>query len=151
MDTEYNSGDGHEGHGPDTVPPPGRRLPAPAQGIALLVLGGALSALFFVLPAIVGLAAPAAAPEQEAASGPFKPTDQQWAGLKVRQVSQLDYAPQVETEGRIALDDDLTTPVVSPYSGRVTRVFVRAGARVVAARPCLRCNPRSWHRRRTTL
>ncbi len=135
MDTEYNSGDGHEGHGPDTVPPPGRRLPAAAQGIALLVLGGVLIALFFVLPAIVGLAAPGAAPEQEAASGPFKPTDQQWAGLKVKPVAQRDYAPQVETEGRIALDDDLTTPVVSPYSGRVTRVFLRAGARVVAGTP----------------
>ncbi len=135
MDTECKSADEREGHAPDTVPPPGRRLPPAVQGVALLVLGGALIAVLFVLPAIVGLASPGAAPEQDAPAGAFRPTDQQWAGLKVKQVSQLDYAPQVETEGRIALDDDLTTPVVSPYSGRVTRVFVRAGAQVVAGTP----------------
>ncbi len=135
MDTDYKSADEEAGHVSDAVPLPGRRLPAAAQGVALLALGGALVALLFVLPAIVGLAAPAAAPEQEAASGQFKPTDQQWAGLKVKPVAQLDYAPQVQTEGRIALDDDLTTPVVSPYSGRVTRVFLRAGAQVRAGTP----------------
>ncbi len=122
-----------EGHG--AVPPPGRRLPAVAQGVALLALAGVLVASLFVLPAIVGLAAPAGAPEPDAPAGAFRPTDQQWAGMRVRQVVQRDYAPQVETEGRIALDDDLITPVVSPYSGRVTRVFVRAGATVQAGGP----------------
>ncbi len=135
MDTGYKSADDQETRVPDAVPPPGRRLSAAAQGVALLVLGGALVVLLFVLPAIMGHAAPGAAPEQETASVPFKPTDQQWAGLRVRQVAQLDYAPQVQTEGRIALDDDLTTPVVSPYSGRVTRVFLRTGAQVKAGTP----------------
>ena len=116
----------------DQVPPPGRRLPVPVQGVSLVILGGALLAGFFVLPAIVGLAAPAATQDQPAADGAFKPTEQQWAGLKVRQVQQLDYAPQVQTEGRIALDDDLSTPLVSPYSGRITRVFARAGDQVAA-------------------
>ena len=134
MDTEYKSADTEAGHDHTALPRPGRRLPAAVQGMALLVLGGVLVALLFVLPAIVGLAAPAEAPEQDS-SGPFKPTDQQWAGLKVKQVAQMNYAPQVETEGRIAFDDDLTTPVVSPYSGRVTRVFVRAGAQVSVGSP----------------
>ena len=34
-----------------------------------------------------------------------------------------------ETDGKIAIDDDLVTPVFSPYSGRVTRLFARAGDR----------------------
>ncbi len=134
MNTEYDDVNENEEHGLAAVPRPGRRLPPAVQGVALLVFGGALIALLFVLPAIVGLAAPSDTPEQEA-SGPFKPTDQQWAGLRVKPVVQLEYAPQVETEGRIAFDDDLTIPVVSPYSGRVTRVFVRAGAQVVVGSP----------------
>jgi cobalt-zinc-cadmium efflux system membrane fusion protein len=117
------------------VPPPGRRLPVAAQGIVLAVFGGIMATVLFILPAIVGLAAPGASDESAADSGPFKPTDQQWAGLKIQQVRQQNYAPQIQTEGRIAVDDDLSTPVVSPYSGRVTRVFARAGDVVVAGAP----------------
>jgi cobalt-zinc-cadmium efflux system membrane fusion protein len=117
------------------VPPPGRRLPVAAQGVMVLVFGGILVTALFVLPAIVGLAAPADSDQEPAASGAFKPTDQQWAGLKIRSVTQQDYAPQVEAEGRIAVDDDLSTPVVSPYSGRVSRVFARAGQLVAAGAP----------------
>ena len=106
-----------------------------AQGVLLLVLAGGLAAAFFLLPAIVRVAAPAAAPPQDAPDGAFKPTAQQWAGLKVARVQTLDYAPQVQTEGRIAVDDDLSTPVISPYSGRVTRVMARAGEVVAAGTP----------------
>ena len=36
--------------------------------------------------------------------------------------------PQVEdTDGKIANDDDLTTPVFSPYTGRVVKLYARAG------------------------
>ena len=135
MSTDSSTPGDDGGHGHDAVPPPGRRMNPAVQGVALLVLAGGLVAALFVLPAIVGLAAPSGTSDQAEAGGAFKPTDQQWAGLKVKQVTQMDYAPQVETEGRIALDDDLITPVVSPYSGRVTRVFVRAGTTVLAGAP----------------
>jgi cobalt-zinc-cadmium efflux system membrane fusion protein len=124
--------DAHEHH---PVPPPARRLPVAAQGAALLVFGGILVAVLFVLPAMVSLAAPSGTDQEAPASGAFKPTDQQWAGLKIRRVMQSDYAPQVEAEGRIAVDDDLSTPVISPFSGRVTRVFARAGDVVAAGTP----------------
>lgn len=109
------------------LPAPGRRLPVALQSVLLLVFGVVLIAVLFVVPAVVGLAAPGQADASAEGNGAFKPTPQQWAGLKIRRVSQQDYAPQVEVEGRIAVDDDLSTPVISPYSGRVTRVFARVG------------------------
>jgi cobalt-zinc-cadmium efflux system membrane fusion protein len=121
----------HEEHYP--VPPPGRRIPAAAQGLVLLIGGGILVTALFVVPAVVSLAAPGAA--DDAPAGAFKPTDQQWAGLRVQRVTAPVLAPQVQAEGRIALDDDYSTQVFSPYSGRVTRVLARAGDVVAAGAP----------------
>jgi len=70
--------------------------------------------------------APTASP-QVVPSGYFKPTDAQWGSLKFAAVREMTFTPSEQTEGKIAAIDDLTTAVFSPYSGRVTRVFVRAG------------------------
>jgi cobalt-zinc-cadmium efflux system membrane fusion protein len=113
---------------------PARAWPLPAQGMALLVFAGALVAALFVLPALVGVAAPGA-PDDDAPAAAFKPTSQQWAGLKIRAVTQANLAPVVDTEGRIALDDNFSTPIFSPYSGRVTRVIAQAGDVVAAGAP----------------
>jgi cobalt-zinc-cadmium efflux system membrane fusion protein len=131
MDTSGHDDAPHE-HYP--TPQPGRTLTLPAQGLLLACFAGALLAGLFVLPAAVGLAAPSS--EAEAAPpGSFKPTDQQWAGLRVLRVTPQNLAPQVVTEGRIALDDDVSTQVFSPYTGRVTRVIARAGDVVAAGAP----------------
>ncbi len=39
------------------------------------------------------------------------------------------------TEGTIAIDDELTTPVFSPYSGRVTRLIAKLGDQVERGAP----------------
>ena len=112
----------------------GARLPAALQALVLLIFAVALCTLLFLLPAIVGHAASAteqAAPDEAA----FKPTDQHWAGLKVQRVVRQDVAALVQTDGRIALDDDVSTSVFSPYSGRVTRVIARSGDVVAAGAP----------------
>jgi cobalt-zinc-cadmium efflux system membrane fusion protein len=127
-----DSHDDAAGHA--AVPPPGRRLPAATQGVCLLIFAGALAALLFFFPALISLAAPQDAGDDQP-PGSFKPTAQQWAGLKVERVISRDFAPRVETEGRIALDDDYSTPIFSPYSGRVTRVMAKAGDRVTAGSP----------------
>jgi cobalt-zinc-cadmium efflux system membrane fusion protein len=100
----------------------------------LLMFGGILAVVLFVLPALIGLAAPAAN-DSDVPQGAFKPTDQQWAGLQIQRVISRDFTRQVQLEGRIALDDDYSTPVFSPYSGRVTRVFAKAGDKVAAGAP----------------
>lgn len=57
----------------------------------------------------------------------FKATDGQWATLSFVKVENRLFPDQRETDGRIALDDDAATQVLSPLSGRVIRVIAKAG------------------------
>ena len=59
--------------------------------------------------------------------GTFRPTQQQWRGLKLEPVATSTFRPEQVTEGSIAVDDDLTTPVFSHYSGRVIKVIAMLG------------------------
>ena len=63
----------------------------------------------------------------ETAAGTFRPTAAQWASLKFRTVTTMAFRRERVTEGNIAIDDDLTTPVFSPYSGRVIKVIAMLG------------------------
>jgi len=66
------------------------------------------------------------APSEEA-RGTFRPTKEQWAGFKIEPVGLVSFRPEQVTEGSIAIDDDLTTPVFSPYSGRVIKLIAKLG------------------------
>ena len=57
--------------------------------------------------------------------GTFRPTQLQWRNLKLEPVVTRAFRPEQVTEGTIAVDDDLTTPVYSHYSGRVIKVIAR--------------------------
>lgn len=65
--------------------------------------------------------------DADAPPGSFRATDAQWAGLTMVPVKSVSFRSVTETDGNIATDDDTTTPVFSPYSGRVTKVFASAG------------------------
>ncbi len=67
--------------------------------------------------------------------GTFTPTKEQWAGLQTVEVKSRPFRREQVTEGSIALDDNLNTPVFSPYSGRVVRVFAELGAKVARGAP----------------
>src|ERR1700738_5543069 len=45
------------------------------------------------------------------------------------------FRPEQVTEGSIAIDDDLTTPVFSQHSGRVIKLIAKLGDRVEAGAP----------------
>ncbi len=68
--------------------------------------------------------AEAAAPAPPPA-GTFRPTPQQLKSFTVATVGRHAFVSEELTEGRIAVNADRTTPVYSPYSGRV--VALRAG------------------------
>jgi cobalt-zinc-cadmium efflux system membrane fusion protein len=57
----------------------------------------------------------------------FKATPAQWADLKIEPVRQMEFPQADDTDGKIATDDDLSTPVFSPYTGRIVKLYVRAG------------------------
>jgi membrane fusion protein, heavy metal efflux system len=71
------------------------------------------------------------------APGTFRPTDAQLAGLRITAVQVETFRAELATDGKIAGNDDTTTPVFSPYSGRVTKLFVKAGDRVAKGDPLL--------------
>jgi cobalt-zinc-cadmium efflux system membrane fusion protein len=69
--------------------------------------------------------------------GTFRPTDTQWESLKIAPVQLVSFRVEHTTEGKIANDDDTTTPVFSPYSGRVTKLYAKAGDNVTQGAPLL--------------
>src|SRR5262249_30176908 len=57
-----------------------------------------------------------------AKSGVFFPTAEQWATLTVEPVQQRVFQSERVTEGKIAVDEDRSTPIFSPYAGRVLKL-----------------------------
>jgi cobalt-zinc-cadmium efflux system membrane fusion protein len=67
--------------------------------------------------------------------GLFYPTQAQWAALTVEPVAQRVFRSEHVTEGKIAVDEDRSTPIFSPYAGRVTKLFVKPGDTVTVGQP----------------
>jgi len=93
--------------------------------VVRLFLGGVAIILVVVLLRSLFGGHEEAASSQE--PGTFRPTQEQMAGLKVQPVGTAIFRTEVVTDGGIALDDDITTPVFSPYSGKVTRLLAKSG------------------------
>src|SRR6201987_215290 len=115
------------------------KLPRPVQLLIVAVIAGAIVVLFG-LQSFIGLFAGkpnADAAEAQPSPSPnsFRPTDSQWQSLKIETVKLKTFQDQHTTDGKIANDDDATTPVFSPYSGRVTKLFVKAGDEVKQGQP----------------
>src|ERR1700743_1736401 len=65
----------------------------------------------------------------------YKPTPAEWASLTVEPVTERTFRAEHVTEGKIAVDEDRSTPVFSPYTGRVVKLLVRPGDTVKQAEP----------------
>jgi membrane fusion protein, heavy metal efflux system len=65
----------------------------------------------------------------------FQLTDAQLAGLKIQPVERHSFHSELVTEGRIAIDEDHSTPIFSPYAGRVMKLFVKPGDTVTVGQP----------------
>ena len=109
----------------------GKRLIAAA---ALLVLAGAAWFAF----THIGLETPG---HSEVSSQSRKglqryiPTAAEWASLTIEPVAEQTFRAEIVTEGKIAVDEDRSTPVFSPYAGRVTKLLVRPGDSVTQRQP----------------
>jgi membrane fusion protein, heavy metal efflux system len=105
-----------------------RRL---SRGLITLVLAvGVVMAIGFGANAL--LAPPPAdqpVPKRSEAST-FVPTSQQLLNLVIKPVESMTFRSETITDGYIALDDDLSTPVFSPFSGRVTQILAKLGDHV---------------------
>ena len=65
----------------------------------------------------------------------YTPTAAEWASLTLQPVSERAFRAELVTEGKIGIDEDRSTPVFSPYTGRVTRLLVRPGDTVEKGQP----------------
>jgi membrane fusion protein, heavy metal efflux system len=65
----------------------------------------------------------------------YTPTPAEWASLTIEPVTEQTFRAETVTEGKIAVDEDRSTPVFSPYAGRVTKLLVRPGDSVKQGQP----------------
>jgi len=70
--------------------------------------------------------------QRKGKAGVFYPTAAQWAALTIEPIQELKFRSEVLTDGKIAVDENRSTPVFSPYSGRVMKIAAEPGDTVRA-------------------
>ncbi len=65
----------------------------------------------------------------------YSPTPAEWAAMTIQPVIEKPFRAEHVTEGKIAIDEDRSTPVFSPYAGRVTKLLARPGDAVQKGQP----------------
>lgn len=105
-----------------------------ALGAALLVLAGAAT---YGLMHIGGASHGSSEVSSQSRKGlqRYTPTPAEWATLSVEPVTERVFRAETATEGKIAVDEDKSTPVFSPYAGRVMKLLVRPGDSVTQRQP----------------
>ncbi len=58
-------------------------------------------------------------------SSRFTPGDAVWASLSFEPATKMEFRAEHITEGKIAVNEDSSTPIFSPYSGRVSKLLVK--------------------------
>jgi cobalt-zinc-cadmium efflux system membrane fusion protein len=114
-----------------------RALPARVQVLIVLILVFAVGAGIWVAKSRTNSDArdPDAAGQSKKVGGVFYPTPAQWSTLTVEPVQQRVFQSEHVTEGKIAVDEDRSTPIFSPYAGRVLKLFVKPGDTVTVGQP----------------
>jgi cobalt-zinc-cadmium efflux system membrane fusion protein len=65
----------------------------------------------------------------------FTPSPSEWATLTIEPVNEKAFRAEHVTEGKVAVDEDRSTPVFSPYAGRVTKLLAKPGDNVKQGQP----------------
>ena len=105
-----------------------------AVGAALLGLAGAI---LFGFTHINGVTQGHSEVSSQSRKGlqRYTPTPAEWASLTIEPVTERSFRAETLTEGKVAVDEDRSTPVFSPYAGRVTKLMVRPGDSVAQGQP----------------
>src|SRR5450755_2663871 len=105
-----------------------------AVGMALLVLAGA--ALYgFVHNGSATKGSSDVSSQSRKGLQRYSPTPAEWASLTIEPVTERTFRAETVTEGKVAVDEDRSTPVFSPYVGRVTKLLARPGDAVTQGQP----------------
>src|SRR6267378_1862302 len=71
----------------------------------------------------------------KATASRFVPSEAVWASLSVEPVSERGFRAEHATEGKIAVNEESSTPIFSPYAGRVTKLLVKPSDTVERGQP----------------
>ncbi len=135
-------------HPPLDARQPPSRAPAEAggksRGLKLAMAGIAVVGLAYAAGQIPGLPSPfgstkplasAAAIASKDQPGTFRMTDDQLKTITIESVTDKVFRTTLATDGKIAIDEDVSTPVYSPYVGRVMKLFAKPGDVVEFGKP----------------
>jgi membrane fusion protein, heavy metal efflux system len=67
--------------------------------------------------------------------GVFRPTEAQWGALELAASQGYRFRSEFTTEGKIAVNDETSTPVFSPYAGRTAKIFAKPGDVIQKGQP----------------
>src|SRR6202140_2028982 len=105
-----------------------------ALGAALMVLAGAV---LYGVTHVGGASRGSSEVSSQSRKGlqRYTPTPAEWATLTIEPVIERSFRAETVTEGKVAVDEDKSTPVFSPYAGRVMKLMVRPGDNVTQGQP----------------
>jgi len=109
-----------------------RALPLRRQ-VLIVACVAVVAAAVIIAIAFLNPVAPEAASSPNAISNPAF-----LRNLAIKPVERMTFRTETVTDGYIAVDDDLTTPVFSPFSGRVTQVIAKLGDRLQKGAPLMK-------------
>ena len=65
----------------------------------------------------------------------YRPKESEWANLTVEAIEDHSFNSEFVTEGKVQINEDRSTPIFSPYAGRVTRLFAKPGEVIQRGQP----------------
>jgi membrane fusion protein, heavy metal efflux system len=65
----------------------------------------------------------------------YVPTASEWSSLSIEAASERVFRAEHITEGKIAVDEEISTPIFSPYAGRVVKLLVKPSDMVERGQP----------------
>jgi cobalt-zinc-cadmium efflux system membrane fusion protein len=65
----------------------------------------------------------------------YTPSASEWASLSIETVSEQEFRAEHLTEGKISVNEDGSTPIFSPYAGRVVKLLVKPSEIVERGQP----------------
>jgi membrane fusion protein, heavy metal efflux system len=65
----------------------------------------------------------------------YVPSASEWASLSIEPLSERVFRAEHITEGKIAVDEEISTPIFSPYAGRVIKLLVKPSDMVERGQP----------------
>jgi cobalt-zinc-cadmium efflux system membrane fusion protein len=103
------------------------RRPRWAAGAVLVLLAGSAFYGFVNWKTAKGGHSEVSSQSRKGSLTRYFPSQAEWASLSIQPVVEKAFRAEHVTEGKIAIDEDRSTPVFSPYAGRVTRLLSRPG------------------------